>query len=905
VGALNGAPSPDRTLLKGHKTLPRRRQPEPTSDLFDGASPIEFFKDDKVHDVHVPVTPTLPLTPPNQTQDDVIHQDSSPRLNGRHSLPLSHTSTGSRQFSPPTPDVTPPRIRDATPKARPAFASLQSSMSSRAESFQTARENISDDDVVESLYPSTHSLVLRKRQKSFPEPSPLSNGFESIDDSTEEKTPTKKASTPKRSTNIVHENGDKACTRVLSPSPLPKSRANGTPTQNHQDVSGLDRESAHAASPQPMNVDKPGEKSASDLTDNEQKLMDRVNTWRYSGGSFTSTIEAMVIETSPPKQRTLRHTEKRTSLRSVSSPQAQSTRTSTESNADSPHRLIHKPARISNQNRNSTASDMSIPFSTTSSYHPQKMEVIPVAVVPQRRSSLKSSAPNSRAQSHARSATSTQRNKSVSRSRASDKNPTRRKRTISDSAGSRAGGTKEPRGREVVSRPPIPARSSSLSAPTSRNNSRATSLTSESLRRHTEAMELAIEVPKNNENSALLPSPRIVLPDGSDSRNTEALVPASPQRFKDDIELLHAPSLHFTQSSVVSSSPGPVEIREATMVTYFPHNNESLLVINSYMQQESQVVQALHGQNFNGPVAVWTPQQSTAAIDIESPLRNPRTPPVPPTQKAVFPVPGNYTTVTANGHAGNPDLSRQGSNRSNRLSRGFGSVKRALSARRNSDSTRQQPVTRSLSTRSAKNRRDEKARDSQLYSFWRPRGFWDDFDSSPANEGGPATPAIQNGRPKNDEDEFVSNSLGLPQKRVIFSGPLVLARRLSKRSKKWSRRRRHGASHSDLNLAMGMGIVRPHSPYQRRTAKFRLQRGVLFPVRVLRSARLRAKETRQRRASAKLEARREKLKQSIGAKTLTDPYSVGPFSHGAPYEESHATAGDRGLYRDSLAEVML
>ncbi|OKL64249.1 hypothetical protein UA08_00067 [Talaromyces atroroseus] len=873
VGALNGAPpSPDRPLLKGHKTLPRRRQPKPTSDLFDH---VELSKDDKVYDVDIPITPTLPLTPPNQANDDDAHRDNSPRLKGQHSLPLSHTSTGSRQFSPPTPDATPPRVRDATPKARPVFASLQSSMSSRAESFQTARENISDDDVVEGFYPSTHSLVLRKRQKSFPEPSPLSNGVESINDSTEERTPRKKASRAKISTNTVE---DEKRTPILSPSLLPKSHANGIPTQSHQDVLGIDQENADGAS-QRMRFDKSGEKTDSDLTDSEQKLMDRVNTWRFSGGSFASTIEALVIDNSPPKQRTLRHIEKRTSLRSVSSPQPQSTRTSTESNADSPHRLVHKSARISNQNRHSTASDMSIPFSTTSSSYQHKMEVIPVAVVPERRSSLKSSAPNSRAQSTARSATSSRRNKSVSRSRASDKHSSRRKRTMSESADSVAeyGEARESRGRGVASRPPIPTRSSSLSAPTSRNNSRATSLTSESLRRHTEAMEPAFEVPKNSENSAVLPSPRISLPDVSDSRNNEAFVPASPWRIKDDMELLHAPSLHFTQSSIVSSSPGPIEIREATMVTYFPHNNESLLLINSYMQPEPQAAKALRGQNLNEAVAVRTPQQSTAAIDIESPLRNPRTPPVPPTQKAAFPAPGNHTSITTNGHSGNPELSRQGSNR---LSRGIGSVKRALSARRNSDSARQQPVTRSLSTRSARNRRDQKARDSQLYSFWRPRGFWDDFDSSPGNEGSAGgNGADQNRQQGNEEDVFVSNSLGLPQKRVIFSGPLVLARRLSKKSKKWTqRRRRHGASQSDLNLAMGMGIVRPRSPYQRRSAKYRVQRGILFPVKMLRNARLRARETRQKRASAKLEARREKLKQSIGAKTLTDPYAVGPFS---------------------------
>jgi hypothetical protein len=402
------------------------------------------------------------------------------------------------------------------------------------------------------------------------------------------------------------------------------------------------------------------------------------------------------------------------------------------------------------------------------------------------------------------------------------------------------------------------------------------------LRRHTEQMQLAFEIPPHNKPSDVLPSPRIVLHEGSDPANADTPVSAFPQRNVEDMERLHAPSLHFTQSSVVSSSPGPIEINEATMVTYFPHNNESLLVINSYMQPESRAVKALRGQDLSDPVAVRTPEQSTAALDVESPLRNPRTPPVPPKQNTVLP-------EHVDSRQPRTELNRQGSNR---LSRGFGSVKRALSARRNSDGVRPQPLTRSLSVRSAKSRRAEKARDSQLYSFWRPRGFWDDFDSSPSNERGPVTPNGQIGYPTTTdrEDTYVSNSLGLPQKRVIFSGPLVLARRISNsRKARRQQARRQQFSHSDLNLAMG--IVRPHSPYQRQTVKYRLQRGVLFPVRSFRNIKRRVKESRQQRARAALEARRERLKQSIGPKKITDPYAVGPFNHGVPYEDSNAPRG--------------
>ncbi|EED20440.1 conserved hypothetical protein [Talaromyces stipitatus ATCC 10500] len=882
VGTLDGPL--DRPLLKGHKTLPRRRQARPTVEINDDDTPYTKTKDDMVNG-DIPITPTLPLTPPNQVQEDT--QDSPPRLNGQPSVPLSlrnmtELPTGSHQFSPPTPDVTPPRVKDTTPKARPVFPSLQSSMSSRADSFQTAREDMSDDDAVDGSCPSAHSLVIRKRQRSFPDPSPLSNGFDKGNMARQEFTVT--GCTEKLLGTIGKDQDIKRTIRLAS-SPLPKSQSKGrsdqrrtVPEKANLEVASPGKKNEHSRSTQwaePSDLDKVDGRSASELTSSEQRLMDRVNTWRHSGASFTSTIEAVVVDTSPPKPRALRHVEKRTSLRSVSSPQPRSTRTSTESNGDSSHRLVHKSGRISNQNRNSVASDMSVPVSTTST-NKEVHEVIPVVVVPQRRSSLKSSAPSITNQSAVRSTTSSRRKTSVSGSRAGDQIPPQRKHAMSDAASSTAGQSgRESRGRGV-GRPPIPTRSSSLSAPTSRNNSRTTSLTSESLRLHTEQMQQAFEVPPHK-SSNVLPSPRIVLHRGSDPANAGNSVPASPRRNPEDMERLHAPSLHFTQSSVVSSSPGPIEINEATMVTYFPHNNESLLVINSHMQPESRAVRALHGQDLSAPVAVSTPQHSTAMLDVESPLRNPRTPPLPPTQKAVLPDPVDSALE------GNAYLSRQGSNR---LSRGFGSLRRALSARRNSDGVRPQLMARSLSVRSARSRRADKARDSP---FWRPRGFWDDFDSSPENERGAATPNEQ--YPVEREDVYVSNSLGLPQKRVIFSGPLVLARRISKsRKSRRQQARRHQLSRSDLNLAAG--IVRPHSPYQRQTVKYRVQRGVLFPVRTFRNVRRRVKEARKQRARAALEARRERLKQSIGPRKVTDPYGVGPFDHSIPYGEGNA----RGLY---------
>jgi hypothetical protein len=847
---------------------------------------IDIFSAPIGNDHIVAVAPSLPLTPPNPTQDD--QSETTPRQQDQLSSPHSQstatpTIAKSHQFSPPTPDITPPRMRETTPNTRRPPLFLDSSISSHAESFQTARESLSDEDIAESRNPSTPSLAQRSYRKPFLKPSPLANdvGSSATTPASEDFEIVKPKKIPNGNMDTVQQQ------TTTSTSSLPRKRKTKGAKKNnraratkengdHAPASGESHESLlpkSYPSSETLALEKFGAEIGWNLTGQEQKLVDRVDSWRNSAGSFNSTIEAQVIELTPQKRRTLRHTGKRTSLRSVSSPNPPPARTSVELCADSSHRLIHKPARISNLKRHSAASDNSVSNSVTSG-NPPKTEVIPVVVIPQRRSSLKSSAPPSRNHSITRSQTSSRRNTSVSRSRASDPVPRPRKRTMSDSLPAASSHRRvESRGRGV-DRPPIPPRSSSLSAPTSRTNSRTASLTSESLRQHTEAMNFAVKLP---EKDSVPPSPRIVLPDEPKGTKNPELAP--PPHHADDAERLRAPSLHFTQSSVVSSSPGPIEIREATMVSFFPHNNESLLLINPYIQPESRAVAALRGWALNQPASARTPEQSTAAVNTDSPLRNPRTPPKPPAPAAILPTPMDEVDQ----QIGYPSGDQQ---RNNRFSRGFGSVRRALSARRHSD-TSSTPLFRSLSIRSARSRRAAKTADNEPHPFWQPRGFWDDFDDSGNENLATAYPARQISNPP-DEDTFVSNSLGLPQKRVIFSGPAALARRISN-SRRTRRRRlplsqqRNQSNNSKFDLAMG--IARTGSPYQQHAVRLRSRLRMFMPLTVYRDFQQRVRHTRQLRAKARLEARREKLKKSIGPKSLANPYSIGAFSNGTPFHE--------------------
>jgi hypothetical protein len=881
---LSSAPRLERPLLKAHKALPRRR------DVIRSITPIEILPSDRdVEQSNGAAVPSLPLTPPNQIRDH--YETSPPDLTPRPS-PLNHDlamqAARTRQFSPPTPDTTPPRVRAST-GARPAFLA-QTSMSSRTESFKTAREEFTSDEEPESRNRSTHSLVQRNRQKPLqPKRSPLANGLPVRPDGFG----AEEISSSRRVEQSVfdsfdgewargHEGGSATSLRFKSPWPRgnhadvdPEQQSQASDVTEKQLNSSLTREKSlrdrvHDSQETVMSpsLEKFGEDIGWLLPEREQRLIDKVNTWRLSAGSTTtSTIEAMVIDSPPKIRRTLRHSGKRASLRSVSTPNPQSTRTSLESSGESQHRLVHKSARITNRNRLSMASDMSVSASVTSSQLRQ-VEVIPVVVIPERRSSLKSSAPNSRNHSKSRSQSSGRRPTTAPDGRMSsmDMHLPYRKRTMSESLPSSSRFTDQnSRGRGCV-RPPVPPRSSSLSAPTSRNNSRTTSLTSESLRRHTEAMNVAATKKENNERPADPNlSPRIVLPD---SRPEEEALHRQSHYQDDDMEKLRPPSLHFTQPSVVSSSPGPVEISEATAVTFFPHNNRSLLLIDPNRQSESRAVRALRGRPLDAPLNPKTPEQSPTPVNVDSPLKNPRPPPKPPAFKVIPPTPMDETERQLGG-------TQDDQEGSNSFVRRLGSVRRAMSGRRRSESA---TFTRSFSTRTARNRKAGKDIDGRLHPLWRPRGFWEDFgDTDDERVFTDGIPAEQEGKVEED-DVFVSNSLGLPQKRVIFNGPLALARRLSK-SRKSGNGRQKSSQGNLRGGSLGSGIIRPRSPYQRRV-RLGSRFGIHLRFVTLRDVQQRLRHARQLRQEEKLETRREKLKQSIGEKRmLIDPYSVlGPYN---------------------------
>lgn len=890
--------SSGRPLFRSHKALPRRgtstrKDASITShDFVDLAQPVSS-------DQNATVAPAPPLTPPGAISDQIMDNrdhdhdhdhdydyDRTPRK-ANSSTSENHSTgmvTPRRPSKPPTPDVTPPRT---TSTKRPTLNQLGNflSSSSRAESFQTACENISSDGDMDTPVRTPRSRSVSQRTgRRIPSSSrqPLANGTTmlraTLANHKDKDTP-QSASQPLSETDYEtgFESFDGEWTNPAdeSPTPLPgkhrTSKATATPSQQSSrlasDNDTLDVLNLNASLMREQTLrgrlQEPPHLSASPSMERFRAEIgwpsqEEPDSRRLSGISSTSTVEAVIIDSPKRAQRLLRHTEKRGSLRSASSPVTTSGRTSTVSNSDSQqHRLIHKAGRISEQDRRSISSGVSFSSKTTTSAPHASVDIIPVVVVPERRSSLKSG-PNSHISSKPTSQRSSQRAPVPSKGSGSIDVPRQRKRTMSDSASARSRDTSS-RGRPPTGRPIIPPRSSSLSAPTSRNNSRATSLTSDSLRSHTIAMDL--EMQKRLEQQPVSPPRHNVLdfqhqsscPPQRKSLLPPPNLPALMVSSTDDMATLRPPSLPYTQWSIPSSSPGPVEIREATAVSLFPHHNRSLLLVNQpRMAPETCVLQAFHNPGFyprtpempaggaDDPLSGLSSRLATALVD--SPLKNPRPPPKPPISKPLPPIPTHQQTGDVN----------QDKDGGARLGRRWNSVRRPWTVRPRSESFN--AITRTLSMRSAKNRTAGLEMDSNLHPFWRPRGFWDDIPGSPKK--GTSTHPVHG--PHADNSLIVNNSLGLPQKRIIFDGPPSLSRH----SPEMRRVLDYNASHGSLADRGMMGS--PLYQHRYRVLPQVSRWGLRLRSMSLRNVRIRLRRLRQRRDERKRVARRETLKQSIG-----------------------------------------
>lgn len=503
-----------------------------------------------------------------------------------------------------------------------------------------------------------------------------------------------------------------------------------------------------------------------------------------SGRSMNSTVvEALVVEAPPVRRKTLRHTKKHFGLREFSSDQ--STANSVVS-SDPLVQLHHSRGRLPARRHGSLASNTTVSTASTSRSRRQILKDggIPVVVIPDRRSSTKSSkAPSLRSTSSRRTKCSASMT-SAPLSHSSkfnepeyfDRRPARR-RTMSESE------TSSQSVRTIDFPPVIPARRSSLSAPTSRNGSRAPSLASGS-RDTSRAGSLTTESLKAHN---MIQATKLRQPPTPHSQPSESHKDMNHRHHQLKVDhngdpffgnRLSTQVTPFSQYSYETAGT-MAELSEAQAVELYPHQNKSLLVVEHQPSPPSlrpldtsraPPTMALNGAAADGPA---TPPQPRHPMDeVDSPLRNPRDPPEPPAIKFIPPTPAGLTP----GHEEDRQLGYDPNERpltSEKPKRNGSLMRRAFSNSRR-DSEPSQPGflkrTFSLSNNRRRDEVDEATQTSKpeanpstmypsvedrppeatkLHPFWKPAHFWDDLedDDEDFDESGGRYPMFDN-RPK-------------------------------------------------------------------------------------------------------------------------------------------------------------
>jgi hypothetical protein len=386
---------------------------------------------------------------------------------------------------------------------------------------------------------------------------------------------------------------------------------------------------------------------------------------------------------------------------------------------------------------------------------------------------------------------------------------------------------------------------------------------------------------------------------------------------------LYAPSTPFSQ---FSDTPDALEVSEATAVSIYPHNNHSLLVVQQVARSNtlSYTPHELTDSPLNfpsSPPSVGTEllqsQQPTLTFEpstpplqsilpvpgtVDSPLKNPRKPPIPPAFKIIPPTP--MEELDRQLAPGPPPQSTA------RPVRRLSLVQRA---RRYSDTFITPLLARVPSTRtrviggggggSSSGAAHETRRvpsvtedDSNLHPFWRPRGFWEGFeDSDPESEDGEAgAPPLPLGGDTSDvevrESPAAVAALGALGRRLTNSfkgsGGFLIGNSLGVERSGSNRRRPHvavpaamlaSAAPSRVEKRSSRGSLRSSGSLERgregrkegRREGWRKGKSIPgFGMQVqyigLSGMKEKFQERRRRKWERSVEKRREALKQSIG-----------------------------------------
>ncbi|KAF2434824.1 hypothetical protein EJ08DRAFT_431800 [Tothia fuscella] len=243
----------------------------------------------------------------------------------------------------------------------------------------------------------------------------------------------------------------------------------------------------------------------------------------------------------------------------------------------------------------------------------------------------------------------------------------------------------------------------------------------------------------------------------------------------------HSQPRHLTPFSQTSDTHDPLEVSEATAINIYPHNNNSLLVIQQsgrhiirevtneaeedpWVEVDALQVQSTEPTHYSGPAddglptlkgimnenqsptidggfpslmlqPATPPQQFNDIPNVDSPLRNPRKPPeVPPQLPAIRVLPATPADELENnpleGHSFEPKPLTRTLSLKQRAQRVSNTIVRPIIAR--TSSLRRSYYTR---PRSPYHQRVSSQQTNNLHPFWQPRGFWDEFSDSDSDFG--------------------------------------------------------------------------------------------------------------------------------------------------------------------------
>ena len=765
--------------LKGHKALPRRKhvvvEPTPTrhaekehvrsrSDqiTYSSAERIKSWIPDPSPIHAIPVV-GVPLTSPINLRDNFqTWNDDAAMTKREFAKTEASDSSGTTSLvnqSPPTSEITPPKkIHRA--QAVASFSSFRTLTESRTESFETARENQSSDDEDRpldspSLHPSRQKW-LRAAGLDKHKDVGLGLGLESED---EEATPGE--TTPRHSPTTQHfaafdgawdtdmedSKNHEVLTDPVKPVPFRTSHKRpritsepkvDSPTLGKEPGPSLRKtpnlrqrvqQSRH--SPCNASIEQFAEQIKWPLKNNDfdmdTELRD-MNSKRLSQVSTTSTVVSAIVIDSPPRRRqTLRRTSKMPDLTTPPS-----NRNSLISNDHSLRRRLRRSGSPGQELRKSFASES--PDSLVPSVARLRQDIAPI--VPHRRSSLQSSTSGSKRLSNTFSLTSRQQSSRPTTAPEDtvgyfDIPRPRDRRTMSVVVHAATPVKFEAKSTET--KPPSNiAKSSPPSVPTcTEEPSTTTSLTSAGL----DAF-YAPETPINQ------PEPSHHLTDAQEARtpSIERLRTGEWSAMRPRSTMMTPFSLRSAQSS----TPGTLEVSEATAISIYPHTNKSILVIqqmasgsDSSPREHSAIITGEANIALPGPLIYHESPPEPPREILNSPLQNPRDPPQPPDLRIIAPTPAN----------GPPSPEKRKSPvrtsfRKSRFSAPVSSLKRTFSARQPRSEFLVAPFTRTFSLRGTsgtpkQNRQIADGPDVKLHPFWRPRAYdyGSDSDSEFGNTG--------------------------------------------------------------------------------------------------------------------------------------------------------------------------